>query len=46
MDLIVPGGLIGQIALAGVGVHRSGNLLGAAFGEDLSPFPEQHLFVG
>ena len=46
VDFVVAGRLIGQVALARVRVERDRQRIAAAAGEDVSPFPQQHLFEG
>ena len=46
VDFVVARRLIRQISLARVGVQRDRQRIAAAAGEDISPFAQQHLFVG
>src|ERR687898_818285 len=46
VDFVVAGRLVGEVSLARVRVERHGQWIAAPAGEDVSPFPQQHLFEG
>jgi hypothetical protein len=44
VNLVVARRLVGQVTLSRVGVERYGQRVATAAGDDVSPFPQQHLF--
>src|SRR5687768_6806303 len=46
VDLVVARRLVGEVSLTRVRVKRHGQRITATAGEDVSPFPQQHLFEG